>query len=155
MYDICFSLSDWVHSYTETVQSPSCVQLFATPWTAAGFPVLHHLQEFAQTHVHWVSTAVQPLSPSSLPSTFPNIRVFSNELALHIRWLKYWSFGFSISPSSGIFRVYSYLRSNSNIHIWLFLSLYRYRCMGVTCECGGLMGRNITVLCEKERLQTE
>src|SRR5574340_700084 len=35
-----------------------------------------------------------------LPSTFPSIRVFSNELALHMRWPKYWSFSFSISPSS-------------------------------------------------------
>ena len=108
MYDICFSLSDLLHSYAETVQSLNCAQFFATPWTAAHQAplVLHHLQEFAQTHVHWVSDAIQPLSPpSSLPSTLPNIRVFSNDSALCIRWLKYWSFGFSISPSNGIVRV--------------------------------------------------
>ena len=69
-----------------------------------GFPVLHYLLEFAQTHVHWVGDAIQqsyPLSPLLfLPSIFPNIWVFSNEPALHIRWPKYWSFSFSISPSN-------------------------------------------------------
>ena len=69
-----------------------------------GFPVLHHLLELAQTHVHWVGDAIQPsrlLSfPSPLPSIFPRIRVFSSELALHIRWPKYWSFSVSISPCS-------------------------------------------------------
>ena len=68
-----------------------------------GFPVHHQLLELTQTHVHWVSDAIQlshPLSsPSSLPSIFPSIRVFSSELVLHIRWPKYWSFSFSISPS--------------------------------------------------------
>ena len=43
-----------------------------------------------------------------LPSVFPSIRVFSNELALHIRWPKYWSFSFSISPSSGYSRLVSF-----------------------------------------------
>ena len=65
-------------------------------------PVHHQLPEFTQTHVHWVGDAIQPSHPLSLllllPSVFPSIRVFSNESALHIRWLKYWSF--SISPSS-------------------------------------------------------
>ena len=69
-----------------------------------GFPVLHHLPELAQTHVHWVGDAIQPSHPlSSLllpPSIFPSIRVFSNESVLHIRWPKYWSFSFSISPSN-------------------------------------------------------
>ena len=69
-----------------------------------GFPVLHHLQELAQTHVHSVSDAIQPSHPLSfpslLPSIFPSIRVFSNESALHIRWPKYWSFKFNISLSN-------------------------------------------------------
>ena len=70
-----------------------------------GFPVLHYLPEFAQTHVHWVSDAIQsshPLPPHLLflPSIFPSIRVSSNESALCIRWPKYWSFSFSISPSN-------------------------------------------------------
>ena len=69
-----------------------------------GFPVLHYLPEFVQTHVHLVSDAIQPshlLSPLLLlPSIFPRIRVFSNVLDLCIRWPKYWSFSFSTSPSS-------------------------------------------------------
>ena len=68
-----------------------------------GFPVLHYLLEFAQTHVHWVSDATSRLvlcHPLLLPSIFPSIRVFSSELALPIRWPKYWSFSFSISSSN-------------------------------------------------------
>ena len=69
-----------------------------------GFPVLHYLQEFPQIHVHWVSDAIQPSRPLSSPSppTFNlfSIRIFSNESALSIRWPKYWSFSFSISPST-------------------------------------------------------
>ena len=81
------------------------VRLSATPWTP-GFSVHHYLPEFAQTHVHWVDDAhptiyrilCYPLV--LLPSIFPSIRVFSSESALHIRWPKYWSFSFSISPFS-------------------------------------------------------
>ena len=68
-----------------------------------GLPVHNQLPEFTQTHVHWVRNAIQPshlLSSPSLPSIFPSIRVFSNELAPHIRWPKYWSFSFNISPSN-------------------------------------------------------
>ena len=68
-----------------------------------GFPVHHQLLEFTQTHVHWVRDAIQPSHPLSSPispSVFPSIRVFSNESVLHIWWPKYWSFSFSISPSS-------------------------------------------------------
>ena len=69
-----------------------------------GLPVHHQLPEFTQTHVHRVSDAIQPPHPLSplllLPSIFPSIRVFSNESALHMRWPKYWSFSFNISPSN-------------------------------------------------------
>ena len=72
--------------------------------STSGLPVHCQLLEFPQTHVHWVGDAIQPshplLSPSLLPSIFPSIRVFSNELTLYIRWLKYWSFSFSISASN-------------------------------------------------------
>ena len=70
-----------------------------------GLPVHHQLREFTQTHVHWVFDAIHPSHPLSSPSppasVFPSIKVFSNdESVLHIRWPKYWSFSFSISPSS-------------------------------------------------------
>ena len=70
-----------------------------------GFPVLHQLLELAQIHVHRADDAIQPSHPLSspsppLPSIFPSTRVFSNEPTLRIRWPKYWSFSFSISPSN-------------------------------------------------------
>ena len=68
-----------------------------------GFPVHHQLPELTETHVHWVGDAIQPTHPLSSPSPpafyFPSIRVFSNESTLRMRWPKYWSFRFSISPS--------------------------------------------------------
>ena len=69
-------------------------------YSMPGFPVLHYLPEFAQTNVHRVADAIQPshpLSPLLLSSIFPSIRVFSNDLALGIRWPKYWSFSMSLS----------------------------------------------------------
>ena len=88
------------------VQSPSRVRLFMTPWTAA------HEASFSltisQSLLKFMSIAL--VMPSShlifwcsvllLPSIFPSIRDFSNESAVHIRWPKYWSFSFSISPSN-------------------------------------------------------
>ena len=67
-------------------------------------PVHHQLPEFTQTHVHWVSNAIQPSHPLSSPSppdfSLPSFRVFSNESVLHLRWPNYWSFSFRISPSN-------------------------------------------------------
>ena len=72
--------------------------------STSGFPVLHHLPELAQTHIHQVGDAIQPSHPLSSPSppafNFLSIRVFFSELTLCIRWPKYWSFNFSISPSN-------------------------------------------------------
>ena len=69
-----------------------------------GLPVHHQLPESTQTHVHRVNDTIQQSHPLSsllfLPSILPSIRVFSNESALHIRWPKYWSFRFNISPSN-------------------------------------------------------
>ena len=67
-----------------------------------GFPVHYLLPEFTQTHVHRVGDATLILCYPLLlpPSIFPSIRVFSNESVFHIRWPKYRSFNFSISPSS-------------------------------------------------------
>ena len=60
-----------------------------------GFPVLHHLSELAQTHVHWVSDITNRLILYCplllLPSIFPITKIFSNDSALHISWSKYWS----------------------------------------------------------------
>ena len=68
-----------------------------------GFPVHHQLPELVQTHVHRVSDAIQlshPLSPSPPTFNLSQIRVFSSESVLHIRWPKYWSFSFSIILSN-------------------------------------------------------
>ena len=87
-------------------QSLSCVQLFATPWTAArqaslsittsrSLPKLMSIESvMPSNHL----TLCRPLL--LLPSIFPSIRVFSTESGLRIRWPKYWSFSFSISPSN-------------------------------------------------------
>ena len=86
----------WLQSCLALCDSMDC----NTP----GFLVLHHFPEFAQTLVHIVDDVIQPFHPLSSPyplaSIFPCIRVFSNESALHIRWPKYWSFSFNISPSN-------------------------------------------------------
>ena len=89
-----------------SVQSLSHVQLFVTPWTAAcqaslsitNFPSSLKLMsiELVMPFNHLI--LCRPLLSS--PSIFPSIGVFSNESALHIRWPKYWSFSFSISPSN-------------------------------------------------------
>ena len=93
IYYICYSVTT---SYSTLCNPMDCSTL--------GFPVPHHLPEFAQVRVHWISGAIQPshpVSPSSLlTSIFPSIRVFSSESAVRIKWPKCWSFSFSISPSS-------------------------------------------------------
>ena len=69
-----------------------------------GLPVHHQLPESTQTHAHRVGDAIQPshplLSLLLLPPIPPSIRVFSNESTLRMRWPKYWSFSFNISPSN-------------------------------------------------------
>ena len=93
------------YSFSIVVQSLSHVRL-CDPMDCSmpGFPVHHHLAELAHTHVHWVSDAIQPSHPL-LPLTPPAFNLSSitglfNESFLHIRWPKYWSFSFSITPSS-------------------------------------------------------
>ena len=85
-----------------SVQSLSRVQLFATPWTAAHQASLSITNSGSLPKLHWVSDAIQPAhrQPSPPSSTFPRIRVFSNESVLCIRWPKYWSFSCNISPSN-------------------------------------------------------
>ena len=89
-----------------SVQSLSCVRLFVTPWTVA------HQASLSITNSRSLLKllSIESVMPSNhlilshllllLPSIFPSIRVFSNESVLCIRWPKYWSFSFSISPSN-------------------------------------------------------
>ena len=100
-----FFMVQLLHPYS-SVQSLSRVQLFATPWTTA------HQASLSITNSQTPSKpmSIESVMPSNhltlcyplllLPSILPSIRVFSNESALHIRWPKYWSFSFSISPSN-------------------------------------------------------
>ena len=91
----------------------SQVQLFVTPWAAAhqaslSFAISWSLFKLMSTELVMPSNHLTLCHPLLLPSIFPSIRVFSNELALCIRWPKYWSFGFSISPSSDYSRLISF-----------------------------------------------
>ena len=75
-----------------------------TNCSTPGFPVLHYILEFAQTHVHWIGDAIQPSHPHCLLllllSIFPTIRVFSKESTLRISWPQFWSFSINSSPSN-------------------------------------------------------
>ena len=89
-----------------SIQSLSCIRLFATPWTAARQASLSNINSWSLpklTSIELVMTSnhvifCHPLL--FLPSIFPSMRVFSNKSVLHIRWPKYWSFSFNISPSN-------------------------------------------------------
>ena len=93
------------HSVQFSSMAQSCLTL-CNPMNCSkpGLPVYHQLLEFTQTHVHRVGDAIQPSHPLSSPSPPtpipPRIRVFSNESTLCMRWPKYWSFSFNISPSN-------------------------------------------------------
>ena len=88
------------------VQSLSRVPLFVTPWTAARQASLSITNSWSLLKL----MSIESVMPSNnlilcrplllLPSFFPRIRVFSNESALHIRWSKYWSFSFNVSPTN-------------------------------------------------------
>ena len=95
----------YIGSLTHSLQSLSCVRLFATPWTTA------HQGSLSITNSRSPpkSMSIESVMPSNhlilcrpllLPSIFPSSRGFSNESALCIRWPKYWSFSFNISPSN-------------------------------------------------------
>ena len=91
------------HSQFNSAQSLSCVRPFVTPWTAARQASLS-IANSQSLHKLISIELVMPFNhfilchPLFLPSIFPSIRVFSNELVLCIRWPKYWSFSFNISP---------------------------------------------------------
>ena len=92
--------------HISSVQWLSRVQLFVTPWNAACRASLSITNSWTLLKL----MSIKSVMPSNhlilccpllhLPSVFPSICIFSNELALHIRWSKYWSFSFSISPSN-------------------------------------------------------
>ena len=102
----CISMLAFWEVYFSSVQSLSRVQVFATPWTAARQASLSICN--SQSLVKLMS--IESVMPSNhlilchslllMPSIFPSIRVFSSESSLRIRWPKYWSFSFSISPSN-------------------------------------------------------
>ena len=100
---LCQSVSQ---SVSQSVQSLSRVRLFATLWIAARQASLSitNSQSLLKLIAHRVGDAIQPLILCGplllLPPIPPSIRVFSNESALRMRWPKYWSFSFSISPSN-------------------------------------------------------
>ena len=108
VHSLLVTPSYWLHnnSVSISVQSLSRVQLFATPWTVARQASLSITN--SQSLLKLMS--IESMMPSShlilcrplllTPSIFPSIRVFSSESVLHIRWPKYWSFSFSISPSN-------------------------------------------------------
>ena len=103
-----------------SLQSLSRVRLFATPWIAARQASLSINNSRSSLRL----TSIESVMPSSHlvlchplllpPSIFPSIRVFSNESVLHIRWPKYWSFNFSISPSNE--QGYGF----SSGHVWMW-----------------------------------
>ena len=87
------------------MQSLSHIQLFVTPWAIAfqaslSFTIPRSSLKLMSIELMMPSNHLILCHPLLLPSIFANVRVFSNELTLHIRWPKYWSFSFSISPSN-------------------------------------------------------
>ena len=105
----CLNVCKWGEQPLFSVQISSVSQAcpaLCNPMDCStpGLLIHHQLPKFTHTHVHWVSDAVQPSHPLLAPFPpafiFPSIRVISNESVLRIRWPKYWSFSFNISPSN-------------------------------------------------------
>ena len=105
VYHIIFCFSIYMHQFS-SARLLSHVRLFATPWTAARQASLSITNSRSLLKLMFIES----MMPSNhvilcrplllLTSVFPSIRVFSNESALCIRWPKYWSFSFNISPSN-------------------------------------------------------
>ena len=111
-----FFLSSQQHKWSELLSSLLCIITVSSvaqscptlcnpvDCSMPSLPVYHQLPKFAQTHVHWVGDPSNHLILCRplllLPSILPSIRVFSSESVLCIKWPKYWSFSFSISPSN-------------------------------------------------------
>ena len=101
-----YRCESWTIKKFSSVQLLSCVWIFVAPWTAAWQASLSITNSWSLLKL----MSIESVMPSNhlihcrpfllLPSIFPSIRVFSSESVLHIKWPKYWSFSFSISPSS-------------------------------------------------------
>ena len=120
LHDIQYFIYQHVYAVLKIIKIPKCFYIFPVQFSSVtqlcptlrnpmnrrtpGLPVHHQLPEFIQTHVHRVGDDIQPSHPLSSPSPStpnpPSIRVFSNESTPRMRWPKYWSFSFSISPSN-------------------------------------------------------
>ena len=123
--------SNWVQF--SSVQLLSHVRLFATPWTAAHQASLSITNSRSSLKL----MSIESVMPSNclilchplllLPSIFPSIRAFSNESVLHIRWPKYWSFSFNISPSNNWVDIYKndYCIINLSLYILAYRELVR------------------------------
>jgi len=110
------AMTSWLSQslLASSVQSLSCVRLFATPWTAASQASLSITNSWSLLKL----ISIELVMPSNhlilccplllLPSIFPTVRVFPDESVLHIRWPKYWSFSFSISPSNDYSQLMSF-----------------------------------------------
>ena len=124
--------SNWVQF--SSVQLLSHVQLFATPWTAAYQASLSITNSRSSLKL----MSIESVMPSNclilchplllLPSIFPSIRVFSNESTLHMRWPKYWSFSFNISPSNNWVDIYK--NDYRIINLSLYILAYRELVIG-------------------------
>ena len=108
-----------------SVQSLSCVRLFATSWTAArqapqSITNSQRLLKLMPIESVMPSNHLVVCHPLLLPpSIFPSVRVFSNESVLRIRWPKYWSFNFNISPSNEYSELISFpFKSNQDWLVW-------------------------------------
>ena len=114
-YLIFFHTKSWKISVCvfSSVQLHSLVQLFATPWTAACQASLSITNSQSLLRLMSIKSVMpskhsHPLSSLLLPPVFASIRVFSSESVLHIMWPNYWSFRFSISPSSEYYGLISF-----------------------------------------------
>ena len=124
--------SNWVQF--SSVQLLSHVRLFATPWTAAHQASLSITNSRSSLKL----MSIESVMPSNclilchplllLPSIFPSIRAFSNESVLHIRWPKYWSFSFNISPSHNWVDIYK--NDYRIINLSLYILAYRELVIG-------------------------
>ena len=136
-------LTPWKKSYDEpsSVQSLSRVRLFGTPWTTAGQASLFITNSWSPPKLMSIESVMSSnhlilCRPLLLPSIFPSIMVFSNESALRIRWPKYWSFSFSLSPSneySGLvsFRTtFSILHSKGLLRIFSNATVHKHQFFG-------------------------